>query len=349
MIRFFPVVMLMLLLTACIADTPATPTPVPMQVCGDFQIAPDDRVFCGLTAVGTALLQTPADAQVTLPLKNASVTLDGTLYSYRSGTALVLLVLEGTLVLSAQESTRILQAGSQVALVPDDSGDYAIQSDAQPGDVMVLADVPLDALPRAMTLPPALQRMETITLPQVTSPPESPGMLVSPSAPDLSLQAEATQAVSVDGCPIPDGWDATHTVSPGEVLSRIARDYGITVDDIQTGNCLDNPDRLRVGQTLRVPGESAVITPEAVPGSDAATPTPSAVLFRADRVTLNAGDCTTLRWDVYNVPGATLDEEAVPTNGVREICPEMSTTYTLRVNYPDESETTHSVTVTVTE
>ncbi len=44
-----------------------------------------------------------------------------------------------------------------------------------------------------------------------------------------------------------------HTVQSGETLMAIARQYGVTVDDIVQANNLPNPDTLSVGQELIIP------------------------------------------------------------------------------------------------
>jgi LysM repeat protein len=50
--------------------------------------------------------------------------------------------------------------------------------------------------------------------------------------------------------------DATHTVAAGESLWTIARRHGTTVATITRANSLANPDRIRVGDRLVVPGGS---------------------------------------------------------------------------------------------
>jgi N-acetylmuramoyl-L-alanine amidase len=63
-----------------------------------------------------------------------------------------------------------------------------------------------------------------------------------------------------------------HEVQAGETLSSIAARYGTTVDRLAKANELDDPNMIVIGQTLNVPGSSAV-------GIDAAptTPTPNNV------------------------------------------------------------------------
>lgn len=46
--------------------------------------------------------------------------------------------------------------------------------------------------------------------------------------------------------------DDVHVVRQGETLGTIARLYGVTVDDMVRWNRLSNPDRLRVGESLRL-------------------------------------------------------------------------------------------------
>jgi LysM repeat protein len=53
--------------------------------------------------------------------------------------------------------------------------------------------------------------------------------------------------------PAASGQGRTHTVQSGETLSRIAKQYGVTVNQILTANKIDNPDRIFVGQKLIIP------------------------------------------------------------------------------------------------
>ncbi len=46
---------------------------------------------------------------------------------------------------------------------------------------------------------------------------------------------------------------ATHTVSPGETLTAIARRYGVSVAELVDANELPDPDKLSVGQPLVIP------------------------------------------------------------------------------------------------
>jgi LysM repeat protein len=46
---------------------------------------------------------------------------------------------------------------------------------------------------------------------------------------------------------------STHTVQPGESLLSIALLYGVTVEELQAANELDNPDSIFIGQELLIP------------------------------------------------------------------------------------------------
>lgn len=46
-----------------------------------------------------------------------------------------------------------------------------------------------------------------------------------------------------------------YTVQPGDNLTKIAARTRSTVDELIEANCLDNPNRLRVGDTIYVPNE----------------------------------------------------------------------------------------------
>jgi membrane-bound lytic murein transglycosylase D len=52
----------------------------------------------------------------------------------------------------------------------------------------------------------------------------------------------------------------THTVRRGETLTHVARRYGVSVASVRAANGNIDPRRLRVGQTLRVPGATAATT-----------------------------------------------------------------------------------------
>jgi len=47
----------------------------------------------------------------------------------------------------------------------------------------------------------------------------------------------------------------SHTIQRGETLSEIARDHGVTIQGLAAANGIENPDRIREGQKLTIPGK----------------------------------------------------------------------------------------------
>jgi LysM repeat protein len=53
----------------------------------------------------------------------------------------------------------------------------------------------------------------------------------------------------------------THTIGRGETLSHIARRYGVTVGELEQANAGLDARRLRVGQSVRIPGVASASAP----------------------------------------------------------------------------------------
>lgn len=66
----------------------------------------------------------------------------------------------------------------------------------------------------------------------------------------ILAELEETEAA----CTPPEDW-YEYTVVRGDSLTRIAQISNSTVDELIAANCLDNPNRIRVGSTIRVPNE----------------------------------------------------------------------------------------------
>ena len=47
---------------------------------------------------------------------------------------------------------------------------------------------------------------------------------------------------------------ATYTIKKGDTLSRIAKQYGTTVDELARLNNIANPNMIKAGATLNLPG-----------------------------------------------------------------------------------------------
>ncbi len=81
--------------------------------------------------------------------------------------------------------------------------------------------------------------------------------------PETNLTPQATLATSFDtgatggtnpqsGCPIPPGW-FEYTIAAGDSLGLLAEATGTTITDLQTQNCLENPDAIFSGQIIYLP------------------------------------------------------------------------------------------------
>lgn len=94
------------------------------------------------------------------------------------------------------------------------------------------------------------------------------GCSSKPRAPAPVVDRSATSAQTAAQRALPRGAENAgkpgfYTVRPGDTLMRISLNHGYGWRDIQAWNNLDNPDRIEVGQVLRVapPATGAVVTP----------------------------------------------------------------------------------------
>lgn len=55
--------------------------------------------------------------------------------------------------------------------------------------------------------------------------------------------------------------ERVHTVQPGDTLFRIGQQYGFTIEELVAYNSLANPDRLEVGQQIRIPPDGYTVEP----------------------------------------------------------------------------------------
>jgi LysM repeat protein len=145
-------------------------------------------------------------------------------------------------------------------------------------------------------------------------------------------------------------------VQRGDSLARVAPLYDLTYQELQLGNCLLNPNNLRPGDVLRVPAPNTT-SPTSQPSQRTQPPLAGTTLppnatvivvpaysdtttaLTADDTTLTAGECTTLRWSV-SAGQVYLDEQPVSSSGVRQVCPTITTVYTLRTVNPEATYTT---------
>ena len=80
---------------------------------------------------------------------------------------------------------------------------------------------------------------------------------------DEALTAVATLSAEalVAETEIQDGQQASHTVQPGDTLTRIAERYNVSINALLNANDLPNPDFLEVGQVINLPQTPVEYTP----------------------------------------------------------------------------------------
>ncbi len=167
---------------------------------------------------------------------------------------------------------------------------------------------------------------------------------VTSTLPPVTLVLPAT--VAPTECAPRAEWTGSHVIQSGESLFLIAQTYELSIRALQLGNCILDANFIQAGQILSVPGSGETPTPsQTAPGLAVGTSTP--LVFSADSNVLAAGACTFLRWEIDNISAVYFDGTAVSGRGIREVCPEQTTRYTLLVIYTDGEQVPHIVVVEV--
>jgi LysM repeat protein len=108
--------------------------------------------------------------------------------------------------------------------------------------------------------------------------------LVIPGKSAAPAPAATTTSAVAPSAPAASSGSFTHVVKSGETLGGIAKKYQVKVGEIATANNIADPTKIRVGQTLKVPGwqapaaKPAVVAPTFTPAAPVA-PAPSSPLF----------------------------------------------------------------------
>lgn len=92
---------------------------------------------------------------------------------------------------------------------------------------------------------------------QSLSTPEIGISLDERSAPVDTVSVHASAAETE----IPEGQQASHTVQPGDTLTRIAERHNVSIEALLKANDLPNPDFLEVGQVINLPKTPVEFTP----------------------------------------------------------------------------------------
>lgn len=122
----------------------------------------------------------------------------------------------------------------------------------------------------------------------------------------------------------------------------------VSVDFVQAFNTANVP--VIPAPPLPTPAPTATPPPTATP---AATPQP-VLQFWANTTVINQGECATLSWNVQNIQAVWVYPEGQPYGnfpvtgqGSRQVCPQQTTTYVMRVLLPNGSVVTQPITITV--
>jgi LysM repeat protein len=115
---------------------------------------------------------------------------------------------------------------------------------------------PLATLTPSRTLrpPPTFEPPTATFVPSATPTVTSTQSLILEVAIPGLRGGESPTPTSTPGCTPRKDWKLTYTVQFNDALSRLADKYGVTTQELADGNCIRDPNILREGQVIRVPG-----------------------------------------------------------------------------------------------
>lgn len=307
-------------------------------------------VTCADAPTAAVVVQSPDGTQVNMKVNGANVTLGSTLYMTAiQNQELTIATIEGEGIVESAGVTRVVSPGSQVSLPMTADNGLAVSgppSEPEPFDSVPIQNAPLNLLERPIVVPPP-----------ITIPTNTPALPVTSTLPPVTIAVPPT-LTSTPCAPRAD-WTDTYTVQAGDTLFAIAQRFGLSLAQLQTGNCITDANQIFSGQTLRVPFVAPTATPlletptrvqlTASPTSaqPPGSPTPVDANFRADQTALAAGECTTLRWEAQNAQSVFFDGQPTTVTGATEVCPTATRRYTLLVIQTDGAQTPYFVSITV--
>jgi heat shock protein HslJ len=191
---------------------------------------------------------------------------------------------------------------------------------------------------------PAPTPLPTVVVP--TPEPQAPyGVVIAPAGvnvrtgPGTAYPILGAANFGVEGAIIGRSADGAWWVTP--IQGAPNAQGWVSVDFVQAFNAENVPV---------IPAPPLPPTPTPPP---TATPVPS-MAFWADRTTIDQGQCATLFWDVQNIQavwvypvGQNYANFPATGQGSRQVCPEQTTTYEMRVLLRDGSVTTQQITIQV--
>lgn len=145
-------------------------------------------------------------------------------------------------------------------------------------------------LPTQLNLPASTKTLIPTQSQQLTTP-TLPGTIdVAVSQADNSTNNSPVLTNTPIDCNVQDDWDV-YTVQRGDNLANIATRTGSTIDELTQANCIDNPNRIRVGQELYVP--NAPVTPD-IDATSTSTRIPSTIVPTVSIATVTSAPTITV-------------------------------------------------------
>jgi LysM repeat protein len=87
---------------------------------------------------------------------------------------------------------------------------------------------------------------------------KSPSSTPPPKALAASPTPTPPATVGVENpSPVEPSGTRSHVVAKGETLTQIAKQYGVTVEEIQQANKIQDAKKLQIGQTIKIPGSAS--------------------------------------------------------------------------------------------
>lgn len=278
-----------------------------------FSIQPDNT----LSGAGDALLivQTPPQSEAVMNVNGMVVTVSGTtVFAIALPAQLELIVWEGVAIAAAFSEVQVIQTGTMISIPLDVENNFQVRSAPESPQIadLLVSEAQRALLPRSLVLP----------------------------------TVEPTTAANVNFagmCTPEPRWTGSYVVQRGDSLSQIASRFGLTLAELQTGNCLTNPNRLDIGQVLYVPFS---LTP-ATPRPTATPPDADTIALRAVPELIESGECSSVSWQADGVQALLFDNQPAPSVGAQTVCPTTTTTYQVLVIDADGRQAIYTITVTV--
>jgi LysM repeat protein len=133
---------------------------------------------------------------------------------------------------------------------------------------------------------PALAQSANDPVPPATDPASDPsngGGAMQPGSGDTT--APATAAATATPAPAAPTGTKTHEMQPGDTLTKVASEYGVTIEALEQANGITDPKKIRAGTVLTIPAGGtapvAATTPIPQPAAPTATPTAESVAAAA--------------------------------------------------------------------